>query len=182
MQRLDPPDPLTYDEDQKRIAESITGTRGSIRGPFGIWLHAPGFADPAQGVGAFIRYGSKMPGNLRELAICTVGQHWQANFEWFAHAPIAVEEGVSADAIELLKVGQTPSPLKDDERLVYQLATEIVASGMLSEASYARGIDALGNELVVELVAICGYYTLISFTLNVFNVPVPDGEKAPFGG
>ena len=141
-----------------------------------------GLADPAQGVGAFIRYGSKMPGNLRELAICTIGQHWQANFEWFAHAPIAIEEGVSADAIELLKLGKTPSPLKDDEQLVYELATEIVTSGRLSEASYGRGIDALGNELMVELVGICGYYTLISFTLNVFDVPVPDGEEVPFSG
>lgn len=182
MQRLDPPDSSTYDEDQKRIADSISGSRGSIRGPFGVWLHAPGLADAAQGVGAFIRYGSKMPGNLRELAICTIGQYWQADFEWFAHAPIAIEEGVSADAIELLKLGKTPSPLKDDEQLVYEMATEIVTSGRLSEVSYGRGIDALGNELMVELVGICGYYTLISFTLNVFDVPVPDGEEVPFSG
>lgn len=180
MQRLDPPDPSTYDEDQKRIAASITGTRGSIRGPFGVWLHAPALADPAQGVGAFIRYGSKMPGNLRELAICVIGQHWQANFEWFAHAPIAIEEGVSAEAIELLRAGKTPAPLTEQEQLVYDLAREIVTSGRLSEASYASGIDALGNELMVELVGICGYYTLISFTLNVFDVPVPDGEDVPF--
>ena len=99
MQRLNPPDPSGYDADQKRIADSISGTRGSIRGPFGPWLHAPGFADPAQGVGAFLRYGSKMPGNLRELAICTIGRHWQANYEWFAHAPIAIEEGVDAAVI-----------------------------------------------------------------------------------
>lgn len=181
MQRLDPPDPSTYDEDQKRIAASIAGTRGSIRGPFGVWLHAPGLADPAQGVGAFIRYGSKMPGNLRELAICTIGQHWQANYEWFAHAPIAIDEGVSAEAIALLKAGKTPAPLTDDEQLVYELATETVTSGRLSAASYGRGIDALGEELMVELVGICGYYTLISFTLNVFDVPVPDGEEIPFG-
>lgn len=182
MQRLNPPDPATYTEDQKRIAESIAGTRGSIRGPFGPWLHAPGLADPAQGVGAFLRYGSKMPGNLRELAICTVGQHWQANYEWFAHAPIAIDEGVDAGAIELLRAGKTPAPLKAEEQLVYDLATEIINSGRLSEASYKTGVDALGDELMVELVGLCGYYTLISFTLNVFDVPVPDGESSPFGG
>ena len=182
MQRLNPPDPSSYDTDQKRIAASISGTRGSIRGPFGPWLHAPGFADPAQGVGAFLRYGSKMPANLRELAICTVGQHWQANYEWFAHAPIAIEEGVSAEAIELLRNGKKPAPLTDDEQLVHDLATEIVNSGLLSEASYKSGTDALSDELMVELVGLCGYYTLISFTLNVFEVPVPEGDKAPFGG
>ena len=122
-----------------------------------------------------------MPGNLRELAICTIGQHWQANYEWFAHAPIAIDEGVSADAIALLKAGKTPAPLTDDEQLVYELTTETVTSGRLLAASYGRGIDALGEELMVELVGICGYYTLISFTLNVFDVPVPDGEEIPFG-
>lgn len=182
MQRLNPPDPSTYSEDQKRIAESIAGTRGSIRGPFGPWLHSPGLADPAQAVGAFLRYGSKMPGNLRELAICTVGRHWRANYEWFAHAPIAVQEGVDAGAIELLRNGEAPSPLTDGEQLVYDLATEIVNSGRLSDESYNKGADTLGDELMVELVGLCGYYTLISFTLNVFDVPVPEGEDTPFGG
>lgn len=182
MQRLNPPDPSTYDADQKRIADSISGTRGSIRGPFGPWLHAPGFADPAQGVGAFLRFGSKMPGNLRELAICTIGRHWQANYEWFAHAPLAIEEGVDAAAIALLKDGKPPAPLTADEQLVHDLATEIVKSGRLSADAYRRGVDALGDEQMVELVGICGYYTLISFTLNVFDVPVPDGEDTPFPG
>ena len=182
MQRLDPPDPSTYTDDQQRIAASIAGTRGSIRGPFGPWLHAPGLADPAQQVGAFLRYGSKMPGNLRELAICTVGQHWQANFEWFAHAPLAIEEGVDAGAIELLRTGNSPAPLTNEEQLVYDLAREILTCGHLSDSSYARGIDALGDELMVELIGICGYYSLISFTLNVFEVPVPDGEDVPFRG
>ena len=182
MQRLAHPDPATFNDDQKRIVESITGTRGSIRGPFGPWLHAPGLADPAQQVGAFLRYGSKMPGNLRELAICTVGRHWQANYEWFAHAPLAVEEGVAAEAIELLRNGETPAPLTDEERMIYDLATEIVTSGRLSDASYARGKETLSDELMVELVGLCGYYTLISFTLNVFEVPVPEGSDPPFGG
>lgn len=182
MARLDPPDPSTYNADQQRIAESISSTRGSIRGPFGVWLHAPGLADPAQQVGAFIRYSSKLPGNLRELAICTVGRHWSASFEWYAHAPLAVEEGVSADAIERLRVGETPEPLTGDERLVYDLAKEIVTSGRLSDESYKTGLDLLGEEQMVELVGLCGYYSLIAFTLNVFDVPVPEGEPAPFGG
>ena len=123
-----------------------------------------------------------MPGNLRELAICTIGRHWQANYEWFAHAPIAIEEGVDAAAIALLKEGKPPAPLTGEEQLVYDLATEIVTSGRLSAESYGRGVDLLGDEQMVELVGICGYYTLISFTLNVFEVPVPDGEETPFPG
>ena len=180
MQRLTPPDPSNYNDDQKEVADAIAGTRGSIQGPFGPWLHVPGLADPAQKVGAFLRYGSRMPGNLRELAICTVGQHWRANYEWFAHAPLAVKEGVDAAAVELLRMGNVPEPLTKQEHLVYDLVREIVTSGGLSDDSYALGVAELGDELLVELIGICGYYTLISFTLNVFQVPVPEGEETPF--
>ena len=180
MQRLDPPDPSIYTDDQKRVADAISGTRGSIRGPFGPWLHVPGFADPSQQVGAFLRYNSKMPGNLRELAICTVGQYWQADYEWFAHAPLAVEEGVDDGAIELLRKGDVPQPLSDQEQLVYELTREIITTGRLSDASYGSGVANFGNEIMIELIGICGYYTLISFTLNVFKVPLPKGESSPF--
>ena len=180
MQRLNAPDPSKYTEDQSRIAQAISGTRGSIRGPFGPWLHTPGLADPAQELGVFLRFGSNMPGNLRELIICTVGSHWQANFEWFAHAPLAIEEGVSPIAMELLRVGERPTPLTAREQLVYELSNEVVSRGTLSDDSYARGAAELGDELMVELIGLCGYYTLVSFTLNVFHVPVPEGENVPF--
>lgn len=178
MQRLNPPDPDKYNEEQKRIAESVTQSRGSVRGPFGVWLNSPGLADPAQQVGAFLRFSSKMPGNLRELAIITVGRHWGAQYEWHAHAKIAVEEGVAPEAVERLRNRQVPAPLTDDEQMIYELATEIVGTGRLLQQSYDRGVERLGPELMVDLVGLCGYYSLICFTLNVFDVPVP-GDGTP---
>lgn len=180
MARLEPPSPASYTEEQARIADSIASSRGSIRGPFGAWLHAPGLAEPAQRVGAHLRFGSRLPDNLREIAICTVARHWRANFEWYAHAPLAVEAGVSAEAMELLRAGKRPEPLSADEAQVHALAREIVETGHLSDKSYATGHALLGEERLVDLVGICGYYSLVSFTLNVFDVAVPDGEP-PFG-
>ena len=92
---------------------------------------------------------------------------------------IAIEEGVSPEAVEKLRNRKLPEPLADDERLVHELASEILTTGRLTEKSYAAGTDRLGDELMVELVGLCGYYSLISFTLNVFEVPVPDGVKPP---
>ena len=180
MSRLLPPEPSEYTDDQRRIAYSISGSRGSIKGPFGPWLHVPGFADPAQQTGQFLRFGSAMPGNLRELIICNVGQHWKADFEWYAHAPLAVEEGVSPQAIELLRLGEVPVPLNAQEKNVYELTREILTTGRLGDLSYEKGAEILGKALMVELVALCGYYSLVSFTLNVFNVPVPEGNEKPF--
>ena len=179
MARLNPPDPSTYDDDQRRIAESISASRGSIRGPFGVWLHSPGLADPAQQVGAHLRFSSELPGNLREIAICTIARRWRANFEWHAHAPLAIEEGVSAEAVERLRVGEAPRPLTDGEELAHRLAKEMVETGGLSDEAYAVGLERLGERQLVDLVGLCGYYTLVSFTLNAFQVPVPGG-KSPF--
>ncbi len=179
MARLEPPRPEAYTDDQKRIAEAITSSRGSIRGPFGVWLHSPGLAEPAQAVGAHIRFRSTLPGNLRELAICTIARHWRANFEWYAHAPLAVSEGIAEEAIEQLRNGEEPSPLTVEERLVHQLTREIIETGRLSDTSYQSGMEKFGTEQMVELVGLCGYYTLVSLTLNVFDVAVPDGEP-PF--
>ena len=179
MARLGPPQPSDYNEDQRRIADSITSSRGSIRGPFGPWLHAPGLADPAQQTGAYLRFGTEMADGLREIAICTVARHWRANFEWYAHAPLAEAAGVPAAAIEKLRNGEVPEPLSADEKLVHELAKEIVETGHLSDASYASGRELLGEAGMVDLVGLCGYYSLVSFTLNVFDVPVPDGEP-PF--
>ena len=179
MVRLNPPDPSTYDPDQSRIAESISSSRGSIRGPFGIWLHSPGLADPAQQVGAHLRFSSELPGNLREIAICTIARHWRANFEWYAHAPLAVQEGVSAEAVERLRVGEVPHPLSEAEALAHCLAKEIVETGRLCDESYTTGLSGFGERQLVDLVGLCGYYTLVSFTLNVFQVTVPDGAP-PF--
>ncbi len=179
MARLGPPQPSDYNEDQQRIADSITSSRGSIRGPFGPWLHAPGLADPAQQTGAYLRFGTEMSDGLREIAICTVARHWQANFEWYAHAPLAEKAGISAAALEKLRTGATPEPLSPDERLVHELAKEIMETGHLSDERYASGCKLLGNAGMVDLVGLCGYYSLVSFTLNVFDVAVPDGEP-PF--
>ena len=181
MARLEPPAPADYDEDQRRIADSVIASRGSVRGPFGPWLHAPGLADPAPPLGAYLRFASTMPDNLRELAICTGARHWRANFEWHAHAPLAEGAGIPAEAIERLRTGEAPEPLSPDERLVHGLAREILETGRLSDRAHDAGRGLLGERGLVELVGICGYYSLVSFTLNVFDVAVPEGDP-PFPG
>ena len=123
----------------------------------------------------------ELPDNLRELAICTVAARWRANFEWYAHAPLAEKAGVDAGAIERLRTGQSPEPLSPDEKTVHELAKEIAETGHLSDESFSSGSALLGNAGMVDLVGLCGYYSLVSFTLNVFDIEVPEGE-VPFPG
>lgn len=178
--------PLVLDEraltsEQKAVFDRIqSGPRGLVEGPLRVWLQSPALAEHAQSLGAFCRYGTRLPSRLSELAILIVGAHWRSGFEWHVHAPIAVREGVGADVIEALRLGRAPQLAKDDEIAIYTFCTELLASKQVSDAAYASATALFGDAGVVELVGILGYYTLISMTINAFRVPIPEGAPEPF--
>jgi len=166
---------------QRKVHDAIVaGPRGRVEGPLRVWLLSPGLAERAQELGAFCRYGTSLPPRLSELAILTTGAFWQAGFEWYAHAPIALKAGVPADAIEAIRLGQAPKFAREDEKAVYEFSRELWTKRRVSDATYRRIADLLGKETVVELVAILGYYGLISMTINTFEVPLPKGAEQPF--
>lgn len=167
--------------EQQAVFEKIrSGPRGLVQGPLRIWLQSSAFAEQAQSLGAFCRYGTSLPPRLSELAILVVGAHWRSGFEWHVHAPIAESAGVGRAAIEAIKRGASPLFEKVDEQVLYTFVAELVATRQVSDENYARAIGQFGVKTVVELVGILGYYTLISMTINVFRVPVPEGEREPF--
>lgn len=167
------------DEAQRAVAEAMTsGPRGGVIGPFTVLLRAPAVADAVQRLGAGLRFSGMLEDALREIAICTVSRRWQAQFEWFAHHPIAVKAGVDPAALERLRQGEDPRFADATQQLVWRLSKAVLDHGRLGDADFAAGRDALGEPRLVELLTVLGYYTLLSFILNVGEVPVP-GEK-PF--
>jgi 4-carboxymuconolactone decarboxylase len=169
----------------KAVWDSIVATRGdhvvseagSLTGPFNAMVHAPDAGGPLGSLGAALRFGTSLGRRLTEVAILTVASRWQAEFEWWAHARIAREAGVPDAVVDAIGAGQEPEFTVDDERIVYATARELIATGHLSPAGYAAAHGLLGDTGVVELVALCGYYTTISFVLNAFEVPLPDGVE-----
>jgi len=134
----------------------------------------------AQALGAYARFNSSLPPRLSELAICVTGAFWKANFEWYAHAPMAINAGIDPAAIEAIRTGGTPKLEKSDEQAVYDFAREIVQTKRVSSATFERAKKELGLTSVIDLVGIIGYYSLVSVTLNAFEIPLPEGEKLPF--
>jgi 4-carboxymuconolactone decarboxylase len=179
--RLPELDETTLDPEQRRVHDAIlSGPRGIVEGPLRVWLLSPDLADKAQALGAFCRYGTRLPPRLSELAILVTGAHWRAGFEWAVHAPIALKAGVSPAAAEAIRTGAAPSFAEAADGAVYRFARELTETRFVSDATYAQAVAALGVEGVVELVGILGYYTLISMTINAFNVPLPPGAAEPF--
>jgi 4-carboxymuconolactone decarboxylase len=126
-----------------------------------------------------LRWGSSLPPALSELAICLTARHLRANYEWHAHAPLAVEAGVPASAIEAIRTGAIPSFAAKGQALVYRIVTELIDTKRLSDASFAEAIAALSEQGVVDLGTIIGYYTAIGNALNVFEVALPPAA-APY--
>jgi 4-carboxymuconolactone decarboxylase len=168
---------------QQKVYDAIaSGPRGAVRGPLAVWLTSPDLADKAQNLGAFCRFGTSLPPRLSELAILVTGAHWQAGYEWFAHAPIGIAAGLSAVAVESIRKGEAPTGLADDEQLVYAFAHEMWRDRRVSGPTYQAAKAKLGEKAVVELVGVLGYYTLISMTIVTFDVPLPAGTPEPFEG
>ena len=190
--RLPPLEPAALDVAQVRVLEAMmAGPRGKsgfvsrgrpVGGPFAPWLRSPAFADLAQSLGAFVRYGTSLEPRLSELAIIVVGAVWKADYEFAAHGPMAIRAGISREVVDAVACGALPPFERDDERIVYEFARELVETRRVGEERYAAAADLLGEAGTVELVGILGYYTLVCMTLNAFEVPLGEGMEAPFAG
>jgi 4-carboxymuconolactone decarboxylase len=166
---------------QKHVHDQIVaGKRGRFGGPFQLLIRAPEICGLASQLGEHLRWGTTLADRLSELAIITTARFWRAQYEWYAHAPLAQKAGVPAAAIEAIRTGGTPSFTVPDETLVYRLCSEIFRTQRLSDASFNEAVAALGEQGLVEIIGIIGYYTLIGNTLNVFQVGLPEGEPLPF--
>ncbi len=188
MSRLPFPTRDDLDDDGREVWDSITATRGSIvtddgtlMGPFNAWVTAPGIGGRLAALGAALRFESSVERRLLEVAIITVGARWRAEFEWWAHSRMALHHGVSQEAVDAIASGVTPR-LPDDERIVHDVARQLVDDGHVDPTTYAAARELLGDRGIVELITLCGYYTLVSFTLNAFEVALPPGEELAWPG
>lgn len=154
---------------------SLSGPIKYLPGPFNPWMQVPSFGKLAAEMGERLRFRSVLPGKLRELAILTTGVHWKAEFEFWAHARVARSEGLPDSIIDALRAG-TSVPYEDDlQRLVHTASKDLVETGRTSSDSVEQLADALGWPAVVELVALVGFYCMVSLTLNAFEVELPEG-------
>ena len=152
---------------------SVVTADGGLAGPFNAFVTAPDAGQRLSSLGATLRFGTSIERRLSEVAIITIGARWRAEFEWWAHARMAREHGVADAVVDAIGRGEDPPFEADDERAVYTVARQLSHSGHVDQETYDAAHRILGNAGMVELVSLCGYYTLVSFLLNAFAVPLP---------
>jgi len=166
---------------QRSIAEAImSGPRGRMSGPFNTWLRSPELADRLQKVGEYVRFKTSLDKRINEMAILMTAQAWGSQYEWYAHAPFALKAGLDPSVIAAIGAGRKPDNMKDDEAIVWEFTTQLRRDHSVDDAIYARALEKFGEAGIIDLVAVNGYYDVVSMTLNVARVKPPAEAEMPF--
>ena len=179
-ERLPMPAAEAMNEAQRAAAQAlIDGPRKDVYGPFLPLLRSPVLLDRVARVGEYLRFDSVLDARVREFATCAAARHVSNQFEWTMHAPLAVKAGVSADAIEALRLGARPRGLAPDEELALDFTRELLQSHGVSEPAYRAAEQAFGEQGVVELTTLVGYFVMVSWLMNVARTPAQVSAAGP---
>jgi 4-carboxymuconolactone decarboxylase len=161
------------------MKSSAASKPGPLGGPFNVWLRSPGMGNIIQQLGAEIRFRSSLPSKLNEMAILITARKWTSQYEWFAHHKVAMEAGLDPAIAQDIAQGRRPEKMSGDEAIVYDFSRELHETQTVSDAAYKAALDRFGERGVVDLIAVNGFYVLVSMCLNVDRTPLPGGEKLP---
>ena len=178
--------PLATDaltEPQAQALANFVAARGQPTGPWIALLRSPELMTRTRGLSDYLRFESVLPGWLREFVILMTARQWGQNYEWNAHYPIAIDEGLSPAMAQAIAEGRRPEGMVEEEEILYDLCLELQRNHSVSDATYERAVERFGEQGVIEAVSLMGYYTMISMILNTSRAPLPAGAApalAPF--
>ena len=168
------------DANGQALWDSLIASRGYVGGPTLCIMQHPDLAAKSTPLGSQLRYNGVLEGADRELTILTAGREVEAIYEWHAHEPIGLEVGVSKEAIEVLRNQQATTGLGEREATIIDAVRSLYREHKLSDDLYARAEKLLGRKALVEMIVLAGYYGMIGFVLNAFEVDLPEGAKPAF--
>jgi 4-carboxymuconolactone decarboxylase len=165
-------------EQRETYDESIAGKRGAPPAPMMAWLNSPEMARHATRLGAVLRFDTIFPAKLSEIAILVTARHWTSHYEWYAHKRLALKGGMDPKVIEAIRDRRTPHFDDPKARMIYDVARSLHEAHGLSKALYDEAVEMLSLRGLVEIIGLCGYYTMVSMTLNTFEFGLPEGEAS----
>jgi 4-carboxymuconolactone decarboxylase len=169
--------PGEMNEDQRQTYdESIASKRGRPPPPMMAWLNSPEMARHATRLGAVLRFDTMFPAELSEIAILVTARHWTSHYEWYAHKRLALQGGMDPDIIDAIRDRRTPEFEDATGKTIYDVAKSLHEGHGLTKGLYDEAIKVLGERGLVEVIGLCGYYTMVSMTLNTFEFDLPEGE------
>ena len=175
---------LTMDQlndKQKPLGEQIMKVSSvGLGGPYNPMLRSPVLGQKMFDLLYYLRWQTSVPLKLNEFAILIIGRQWRSQVEWFAHAPLAIKAGLSPEIVAELKTNKRPANMAPDESAVFDFVTELTTKHVVSDETFNRAKQILGEQQVVDLAAVAGTYITVAMILAMAEESVPSGKELPF--
>jgi len=175
-----PKDKMT--EAQKKAFDEVTsGPRGAggAEGPFVPLLRSPELMSRLQKTGEYLRFHNTIGPKLTEFIILLTARQWTQQYEYDVHQVNGLKAGVKQETISAITEGRRPEGMAPDEEAAYDFCAELRQNQGVSDATYARAVSKFGEQGVVDMTGLVGYYTTLAMIMNVARSPLPAGKKAP---
>ena len=165
---------------QKQAIAEFKAARGvDISGPFVPLLRSPEVMSRARAMGDYLRFKSSLPPRLSEFVILLTARRWTQQYEWNAHQPLALQGGLRREIAAAIADSRRPDGMAEDEEAVYALWDEVQRNQSVSDATYAKAVAKVGEQGVIDVLGITGYYTMLAMVMNTARTPLGDGLKPP---
>jgi 4-carboxymuconolactone decarboxylase len=176
-----PPIPMEKmtDAQKKAAAELVAGPRGSLRGPFVPLLRSPEFMSRLQKMGEYLRFENSLGRKLTEFVILVTARQWTQQYEYDAHVSLALKAGVQPEIVAAIGEGRHPAGMASDEEIAYDLCSELRQNQSVSDVTFARAVSKFGEQGVIDMVGLTGYYSMLAMIMNVARTPMPEGKTPP---
>jgi 4-carboxymuconolactone decarboxylase len=173
-----PADKMT--DAQKKAAAQFSEGRGyAVRGPFVPLIRSPEVMLRAKAMGDYLRFKSVLGPKLNEMVILITAREWTQQYEWHAHHPIALKEGLRREIADAIADGRRPTEMAEDEEIAYDMATEILRLKRVSDGTYRRAVQKFSEQGVIDLLGVVGYYSFLAVVMNTTRTALPDKTPEP---
>lgn len=160
--------------------DRIVLTRGQVAGPFPLLLHSPDVATRVANVGAFILYDSILPPAVKGLVGIITAREYDCDYEWDAFAPMAKRVGVQNEVVDAIKNRKQPTGLSKEQALVVEFCHQLLRGNHhVNEETYRAAIEHFGVRATVQIAISVGYFVMLAFMLNAFQVEYNPEVQAP---
>lgn len=166
-------------EQQAVATEVLKQSSAGLGGPYGMLIKSPELLKRYLLMTEYLRQKTSLPHRLNEMAILLEARIWDAQYEWWAHEPLARKAGLPDAIISDIREGKRPGSMQPDEAIVYDVVTELLNKRQLSDDTFGKARQILGEQPLVDLVAVAGFYVMVSAVVIAGRIAIPNGGPPP---
>lgn len=171
---------MVPEEFREAFTEVTTPSGGSITGgPGSFTINSPEMAKRRNHLTSYLRYETKFPKRILELAIITTARAMDCQYVWNAHAPAARKEGVSDALVDAIRDRRALPDMAADEAAIVNYGNEFFKNHKVSQPTFDKALEQFGAQYLVELTTLMGHYAQTSFYLNAFEADLPENVTEP---